>query len=372
MWSKSMRIGLIVIVIALLLGNLAVCVESTNDPQTKNPQKCPGSKPDECNGKCVNFQNDEKNCGSCGNACNQGEVCQNGKCVSGTSNKKATCTDGKKNGKETDVDCGGPTCPPCADEKTCKNGTDCSSGVCAFGFCQAPSCVDGVKNDNETGVDCGGPCPPCKRKPISGIGNITVLPVQNAPGTPAPTYLFVLDSANVGYTRSLNKDTDYASFGVAVANQIVKGAPKHRLVGDLSSGPYLIDLEIGPIPIPNDPNIPVTIGFLIVNSFYPADTTDHINTINNDIDAGTKALINSYSGSGSSLAFADKYLGDILTSYCDGTVAADKIVTNGQEIAQWTTTGSHSVFTTYHGTDSPIGCGSNSLYYVTWHVKKVS
>lgn len=80
MRSKLMYIGLIVIVIALLLGNLAVCVESINapqiknpqteNPQTKNPQKYSGSKPDECNGKCVNFQNDEKNCGSCGNVCN--------------------------------------------------------------------------------------------------------------------------------------------------------------------------------------------------------------------------------------------------------------------------------------------------------------
>ncbi len=194
MWSKLMHIGLIVIVIALLLGNLAVCVEAVNDPQTKNPQKCQGSKPDECNGQCVNFQNDkkncgscgnacnpdqvchngkcvcpgskpnecndkcvnfkndEKNCGSCGNACNPEEVCSNGKCVSGTSSKKATCTDGKKNGNETDVDCGGPICPACADGKTCKNGTDCSSGVCAVGFCQAPSCVDQVKNEGETGV----------------------------------------------------------------------------------------------------------------------------------------------------------------------------------------------------------------------------
>ncbi len=50
-----------------------------------------------------------------------------------------TCTDGKRNGKETGVDCGGPDCPACS------------------------TCTDGIKNGKETGVDCGGPdCPPCK------------------------------------------------------------------------------------------------------------------------------------------------------------------------------------------------------------------
>lgn len=420
MCSRLMRIGLVVIVIVLLAGNLAVCVESTNNlqtmnsqtenPQHKNPQKCEGSKPDECNGKCVNFKNDDRNCGSCGNACDndkvchngkcechgskpdecsgkcvnlksdkqncgdcgkvcsQDEVCHNGKCVSGNNNKKSTCTDGKKNGLETDIDCGGPTCPPCTYGKNCKNSTDCSSGVCAIGYCQAPSCIDGVKNGNETGVDCGGTCPPCKKKPISGIGNITVPPgqVYNPPGPAAPTYKFVIDKCNVIDLRSPDSDIDWASIGVSVSNAIAKGTPKSKYAGEFVSASYLIDLEVGPIPIPNDPNIPVTIAFLMVNS--ATDNSGILNIMN----AGTEALINSYSGSGSALAFADNYLGGILDSYCDGTVAADRIVTNGQTIAQWTANGPHSVTTRYPGTDSSIGCGSNSDYEVTWHVERVS
>ena len=41
-----------------------------------------------------------------------------------------TCTDSKKNGAETDVDCGGGTCPACANTKECKANTDCTSGNC--------------------------------------------------------------------------------------------------------------------------------------------------------------------------------------------------------------------------------------------------
>ena len=37
----------------------------------------------------------------------------------------ATCSDGIQNGAETAVDCGGGTCDPCANGKTCKDDHDC-------------------------------------------------------------------------------------------------------------------------------------------------------------------------------------------------------------------------------------------------------
>ena len=45
-------------------------------------------------------------------------------------NKNSTCSDNKKNGSETDIDCGGPDCDSCNIDKICKNNTDCKSGVC--------------------------------------------------------------------------------------------------------------------------------------------------------------------------------------------------------------------------------------------------
>ncbi len=77
----------------------------------------------------------------------------------------ATCTDGVQNENETDVDCGG-VCPPCANGKMCGTGTDpganCTNKICTNGICQAATCTDGVQNGNETDVDCGGgTCPPC-------------------------------------------------------------------------------------------------------------------------------------------------------------------------------------------------------------------
>jgi len=64
--------------------------------------------------------------------------------------------DGVKTGLETDIDCGGGMCSPCADGKMCKIGTDCLDGVCTSGSCAAATCTDGIKNGTETDVDCGG------------------------------------------------------------------------------------------------------------------------------------------------------------------------------------------------------------------------
>jgi len=75
----------------------------------------------------------------------------------------ASCADTQKNGAETDVDCGGGTCPRCAEAHKCLVGTDCQSGVCdaVASTCKKPACDDGVQNSDETGLDCGGHCAGC-------------------------------------------------------------------------------------------------------------------------------------------------------------------------------------------------------------------
>ena len=86
--------------------------------------------------------------------------CASGMCTAGVC-AAATCTDKVKNGQETDADCGGGTCPSCANGKQCKAKTDCASKVCAGNVCAYPACGDGVKNGSETDADCGGGCSPC-------------------------------------------------------------------------------------------------------------------------------------------------------------------------------------------------------------------
>jgi hypothetical protein len=91
--------------------------------------------------------------------------------------QNATCNDCTTNGYETDVDCGGVTCPACGLDQHCMIDADCMSGKCGnTGLCevappdppcdpldpQNPTCNDCTKNGPETDIDCGGDaCPPC-------------------------------------------------------------------------------------------------------------------------------------------------------------------------------------------------------------------
>jgi hypothetical protein len=102
-----------------------------------------------------NTQTNVANCGSCGNVCGTNNICSNGVC---TPSAAPTCTDGVKNGNETDTDCGGPTCSACAVSRQCLVGADCTSGNCVGNICTVATCTDGVKNGNETDIDCGGSC----------------------------------------------------------------------------------------------------------------------------------------------------------------------------------------------------------------------
>jgi hypothetical protein len=97
-----------------------------------------------------------------GGPCKGADDCQSKLCNGSTCQPvAATCMNGMLDGTETDVDCGGASCPACADGKNCKAATDCADGVCN-GTCQSSSCTDMIENGTETGVDCGGGmCPAC-------------------------------------------------------------------------------------------------------------------------------------------------------------------------------------------------------------------
>lgn len=72
------------------------------------------------------------------------------------------CSDGEKNGAETDIDCGGSDCPKCVIGKVCRSEADCAYGTCTGGICRGEHCANGVMDENEEGVDCGGEdCPEC-------------------------------------------------------------------------------------------------------------------------------------------------------------------------------------------------------------------
>jgi hypothetical protein len=67
----------------------------------------------------------------------------------GPETEPVSCEDKAMNGDETDVDCGGGTCPKCAAGKTCKLDADCRSGSCGSGGkCADPFAPTGTVTNN--------------------------------------------------------------------------------------------------------------------------------------------------------------------------------------------------------------------------------
>jgi hypothetical protein len=66
------------------------------------------------------------------------------------------CNDLIRNGDETGVDCGGPTCGKCDIGESCRSDTDCDESRCIGGTCVPLACDNGVRGEAETDIDCGG------------------------------------------------------------------------------------------------------------------------------------------------------------------------------------------------------------------------
>lgn len=68
-----------------------------------------------------------------------------------------TCNDGVRNGSETDIDCGGPTCQGCGNGRACSQNTDCSTSRCGDGQGTGDVCRS-CSSDGVCGSDANGGC----------------------------------------------------------------------------------------------------------------------------------------------------------------------------------------------------------------------
>ena len=97
-----------------------------------------------------------------GHFCRSAQDCASGFCDPTSTCRVVSCGNGLQDGSETDVDCGGGSCAPCAQGMTCADHADCQSALCLDQTCSPPSCKNGRLDASETDVDCGGEwCPRC-------------------------------------------------------------------------------------------------------------------------------------------------------------------------------------------------------------------
>jgi hypothetical protein len=123
--------------LASLLGGALGLFGLTQAEAKKKKRPCPPCKKRR-KGKCKATLPD-------GTACASG-TCQRGSCVA------PSCRDGTRNGNETDIDCGGGSCPRCINGQSCFTRNDCAGAYCLDTVCQ--ECLTDVQCPNDAHGQC--------------------------------------------------------------------------------------------------------------------------------------------------------------------------------------------------------------------------
>ncbi len=207
--------------------------------------------------------------------------------------------------------------------------------------------------------------------------------VNFAPPVPPHIATFVMDSLSILDTRSRHNDTDYVYLAATVgANDPVYAT---RPLGDLNNGTHGVALSVE-VDIPDDETI-VVFSYVVVNSGHGGSgareraAQSALSTIGKEIIAhgavaagaivvGTilvPIVVSALAAVAGILALTE--VGLILFADCDGVVAAGALPFRCSDLIARTNAGHHVPDVQAHaGTDSPIGCGSNSRYSTTCHV----
>ena len=211
-------------------------------------------------------------------------------------------------------------------------------------------------------------------------------------------YVFSMDDIKVEKARSFDSDTDTAQVTLAAGNWPTTltvpawpYATKTQSLGDLGgteiNAAQTNLLNVGPVTVELCESS--IFNYTIVNAADPASVASTITaqgvsladsgvkTIVKDIGAGigitsvevTESLAIPLIGSllGLLSSWLIGQLNSIINAKCDGAVAIEQVVLIGKYL-QVKTKNKLSVTTIHNGTDSPTGCGSNSVYRVNWSI----
>ena len=142
-----------------------VCDGAKNCVQCLHSSDCPSGMSCSATERCVAPACTDTDCGGACPPCVDGKKClTDTDCISYSCDAVSDtcdanqCADQQQDGLETDTDCGGGACAPCALGKSCLVSPDCASEACdALKLvCIGDSCADHRKDGFETDVDCGG------------------------------------------------------------------------------------------------------------------------------------------------------------------------------------------------------------------------
>lgn len=219
-------------------------------------------------------------------------------------------------------------------------------------------------------------------------------PIQHAPpAKPAPPkqvavkFAFTLDSFKITNTRSRHEDTDYVSF--TLLHQPKTGNPNtqtlKKSLGDKNNGTFPIGLSFPSVVV--SPGDTLVMNYVMVNSGSKDESKVYSTLEDTGTKLATAGLTAGLTAAGAAIGTAIPIPGvgtllgaaagwitgevrSLLDADCDGTVAAEQVKFTYDNLVAKTEHGTYKEDTYHPGTDSAGGCGSNSKYYVAWHIQR--
>lgn len=153
-----------------------------------------------------------------------------------------------------------------------------------------------------------------------------------------------------------------------------------KSLGDVNNGTHKINLTFSNEKIADTDT--VTLNYLVMNSGHKSESQIYKVLEDTGGNLATKGLtaaggalgtlipiplVGTALGAGAGWLVGE--LKSLLSADCDGPVAAGQIVMQYPDMVAKTAHGTFSDTTKHPGSDSPSGCGSNSVYYVTWFMQ---
>ena len=227
-------------------------------------------------------------------------------------------------------------------------------------------------------------------------------PPQQGPFQPSSYYVEILNY-RIRNTRSWNEDTVYGCLAARAS-----GAPDPQVAmadfGDQNNGLYrLADFKVGPYQM-NSPTSRLSFAYIYVNSSKGSTETGRALTAEangllqygmvlaksakgDEVGSADQGQLTEEEGGGDFLgtlwaaalsAIGGAVIGGFVSMFksffggCDGPLVSDWQSLTGETLWRYTDSRTFRRTITYPGTDSATGCGSNSLYDVTYAIQRVA
>ena len=206
-------------------------------------------------------------------------------------------------------------------------------------------------------------------------------------------YDFSVDNFTISNTRSRHEDTDYISASVAVAGRPTRSA--NQKLGDLNNGTFGTAMQFNGVAVADDETAVFT--YLIINNGHsdPGVAEKAVEQAAKTLaEKGAQVAATAVGGAigaalgasigtavvpligtalGALAGWVVSSVGTLLFANCDGAVAAAVHTYTGAQLRAGTSQGLKLTDSDHHpGTDSPDGCGSNSVYDVRWTIREQS